>query len=165
MVSKIKRKFFLFIINSFLSTTRYFILKRFLLNLAGIDTGKDSKVVGPIHIGTVATLTIGEGCWIGSGLNIYGNGIVVIGDRCDIAPDVAFVTGSHEIGSNERRAGEGVSYEIEIENSCWIGARVTIIGNVKIFKSSIIGACSLVNKNIAENVVAVGVPAKLIKNI
>ena len=165
MISKIKRKFFLFIINSFLSTTRYFILKRFLLNLAGIKIGKNTKVVGPIHIGTVAKLNIGEGCWIGSGLKIYGNGVVTVGNNCDFAPDVAFVTGSHEIGSKERRAGKGTSFEILIENGCWIGARVTIMGDIIILESSIIGTCSLVNKNIDSNVIAAGTPAKIIKNI
>lgn len=164
-VSKISRKVCLFIINNFFSTTRYFKLKRCLLNFSGIKVGKDTKVVGPLFIGTVATLTIGEGCWIGSGLNIYGNGNVVIGDRCDIAPDVSFVTGSHEIGGVERRAGKGVSYEIEIENGCWIGARTTIMGNTIISYSTIIGSASLVNKSIPPNVIALGIPAKTIKDI
>ena len=164
-VSKISRKVCLFIINNFFSTTRYFKLKRYLLNFSGIKVGKDTKVVAPLYLGTVATLTIGEGCWIGSGLNIYGNGNVVIGDRCDIAPDVSFVTGSHEMGGVERRAGKGVSYEIKIENGCWIGARVTILGDVTISNSSVIGTCSLVNKSIAASVIAAGVPAKIVKNI
>lgn len=165
MISKIKRKFFLFIINSFLSTTRYFILKRLLLNLSGIKIGKDTKVVGPLYIGTVAKLTIGQECWVGSGFTIYGNGVVEIGNKCDLAPDIGFITGSHIIGSKERRAGEGVSYEILIEDGCWIGARTTIMGNTIISNSTIIGTSSLVNKSIAANVIAIGIPAKIIKDI
>lgn len=165
MINKIKRITCLYLINTFLSTTRFFILKRFLLNFSGIKTGKHTKVVGPIQIGTVAQLTIGEECWIGSGFTVYGNGSIIIGDKCDFAPDVAFITGSHEIGDVERRAGEGLSHEIVIGNSCWIGARVTILGDIKISNSSIVGACSLVNKGIPSNVIAVGVPAKIIKDI
>lgn len=163
MINKIKRKTVLFIINSFLSTTRYFVIKRVLLNFSGISVGKGSKIVGPIYIGTVAQLTIGEDSWIGSGLNIYGNGIVKIGDKCDLAPDIGFITGSHEIGNIDRRAGLGVTYEIEVQNGCWVGARSTIMGNVTIFESSIIGTCSLVNKNVIENTIVTGIPAKVIK--
>jgi acetyltransferase-like isoleucine patch superfamily enzyme len=164
IIQKLFRKFSLLIINSLLSTTRFFKLKRILLNLSGMKIGKETKVVGPLYIGTVAQLSIGDECWIGSGFKVYGNGEVIIGDKCDFAPDVAFVTGSHEIGDEERRAGQGVSYVIEVGNGCWIGARVTILGNIKVSNSSVIGTCSLLNKSIPSNVIAVGVPAKIIRH-
>ena len=162
---KITRKLVLFIINTFLCTTNFFTLKRFLLNNANIVIGDNTKVVGPIHIGTEANLIIGSNCWIGSGLIIYGNGNVKIDSNCDLAPDIAFVTGSHEIGTEFRRAGEGVSFSIRIADGCWIGARVTIVGNVIINSSAIIGTASLVNKDVMLNTIVGGVPAKLIKNI
>jgi len=160
---KITRKICLHIINTLLSTTKFFKLKNLLLNISGISVGYNSKIVGPIKIGTIASLKIGKECWIGSGLNIYGNGNVVIGDRCDLAPDISFVTGSHEIGDTNRRAGKGISYSIEVSDGCWIGARATIVGNIKINKSSIIGTSSLVNKNVLENTIVGGIPAKVIK--
>lgn len=165
LFEKIIKKFCLLIINRFFSTTRFFNMKRRLLIISGFDIGKGTKVVGPLHIGTCAKLTIGNNCWIGSNLSIYGNGSVLIGNNCDLAPDVGFVTGSHTIGFPDRRAGEGVSYKIEIGNGCWIGARVTILGDVVLSDSLVIGACSLVNKNIPSNVIAAGLPAKIIKNI
>ena len=160
---KILRKFCLFLINTFLSTTKFFKLKKLLLEISGISIGENSKIVGPIKIGTVASLKIGKDCWIGSGLKIYGNGNVVIGDRCDLAPDISFVTGSHEIGDSNRRAGKGISYNIEVSNDCWIGARATIVGNIYINNSAIIGTFSLVNKNVLENTIVAGIPAKVIK--
>lgn len=165
MIKKILRILALFIINTFLCTTRFFSLKRFLLNISGIKIGKNTKVVGPISVGTVAKVIIGEECWIGSGFKVYGNGIVSIGDRCDFAPDISFVTGSHEIGSAERRAGVGVSFTLSVESGCWIGARVTFVGNTTVGKSSVIGASSLVNKDIAANVIAFGCPAKEFKKL
>lgn len=165
LIKKIFRIVALFIINTFLSTTRFFSLKRFLLNISGIKIGKDTKVVGPIHIGSVAQVVIGKDCWIGSGFKVYGNGVVVIGNKCDLGPDVAFVTGSHEIGPEERRAGAGISFSLSVESGCWIGARVTIVGNTTVGRSSIIGAASLVNKDIASNVIAFGSPAKEFKNL
>ena len=165
ILHKIFRKLCLLFINSFLSTTRYFKLKRILMKFSGINIGKDTKVVGPIYIGSIAKLIVGENCWIGSGIKVYGNGVVIIGSNCDIAPDVAFITGSHEIGSIKRRAGKGLDYEIVIEDGCWIGARATIMGDVIISNSTIIGASSLVNKSIPPNVIAGGVPVKILKNL
>lgn len=165
IIQKLLRKLSLLIINSLLSTTRFFKFKRFLLNLAGITIGKDTKVVGPVFIGTEAKLSIGNSCWIGSGITVYGNGRITIGDNCDLAPDVAFVTGSHEIGGRDRRAGQGTSFDIKIENGCWIGARVTISGNIIINASSIVGTSALVNKDVLENTIVAGVPAKIIRNI
>lgn len=165
LIKKVFRIVALFIINAFLSATRFFSLKRFLLNISGIKIGKDTKVVGPIYIGSVAQVVIGEDCWIGSGFKVYGNGVVVIGDKCDFGPDVAFVTGSHEMGPAERRAGTGISFSLSVESGCWIGARVTIVGNTTVGKSSVIGTTSLVNKDIGSNVIAFGSPAKVFKNL
>jgi len=165
MIKKVLRVLALFIINSFLSTTKYFAFKNFLLKIGGISVGKNSRIVGPIEMGTVADLTIGSNTWIGSGLKIYGNGKVRIGDNCDLAPDVAFVTGSHEIGDSDRRAGKGTSFIIEIHHGCWIGARVTIAGNIIINSGAVVGTSALVNKNVESNTVVGGVPAKKIKQL
>ncbi|MFP7442673.1 acyltransferase [Bacillus infantis] len=152
-------------INHMLCTTRFWNTKRKLLTIAGIKVGKESKIVGPIHIGSVANLSIGDNCWIGSNIHIYGNGSVVIGDNCDLAPDISFVTGSHTIGTSERRAGNGLSYNILVQSGCWIGARATIMGDTVINNGVIVGACSLVNKDINDNTLVVGVPAKPVRNL
>lgn len=164
-INKVKKIIILFFINNFLSTTRFFEIKRNLLIYSGFEIGKGTKIVGPVNIGTCAKLSIGNNCWIGSGISIYGNGIVVIGDNCDLAPDIGFVTGSHLVGDVDRRAGEGLSYTIQIGDGCWIGVRTTIVGDICIHNSSIIGACSLVNKNVPASVIAVGVPARISKKI
>lgn len=162
---KITRKVSLLFINTFFSTTNFFRIKNALLRISGISVGKNSKIVGPIKMGTVASLTIGDDCWIGSGLRIYGNGTVLIGDRCDLAPDISFVTGSHEIGDANRRAGQGISFKIAVADGCWIGARVTVVGNIHINAGAIVGTSSLVNKNVSQNAVVAGVPAKVINEL
>ena len=161
MSKKLKRKIGLFLINNLFSGTHFFKVKRNLLKMSGISVGKDTKIVGPLHIGTVAELTIGDNSWVGTDLKIYGNGKVYIGNCCDIAPEVAFVTGSHEIETvGNRRAGKGVSYEIYVKDGCWIGCRCSISGNTVIERGCVIGACSYVNKSLLENHICYGVPAK-----
>lgn len=164
-MNRIKKYFTLFIINNFLSCTRFFNIKRRLLLWSGIEVGENSKIVGPLKFGNQIKITIGKNCWIGKGLNLDGNGEVIIGDNVDIAPHVTFNTGGHYIGTKERRAGEGIVTKIEVGNGTWIGTRALIINNTKINDGCVIAAGSVVNKGINKDTLVAGVPAKLIKNL
>lgn len=160
---KIIKKCNLFIINTFLSGTHFFAIKRFMMNIAGYKIGKNTKIVGPLIIST--NLSIGENCWIGRDFKCYGNGNVIIGNNCDIAPHVIFSTGGHEIGKQDRRAGEGVTYNINVGNGVWIGVNCTLCKNISIGDMSVIGACACVVNNIESNVIVGGVPAKIIRRL
>lgn len=155
----------MFLVNKVLAGTnpRLFEIKRRLLNLAGHSIGEGTKVVGPIEC--YGPLTIGTDCWIGKNLKINGNGVVRIGDRCDIAPEVTFQTGGHKIGDAYRRAGKGEKFTQKVGNGVWIGGRVTILGNTTIGDSCVIAGCACVTKNIEANSLAGGVPAKIIRRL
>lgn len=140
-----------------------FAIKRGLLRLLGYNIGKGSKIVGPIN--NTGTLVIGKHCWIGSNLCLRGNGTVTIGDNCDIAPDVTFITGGHQVGDETRRAGKGESYRIEVGHGVWIGARTTIGRDILIGDSSVIAACACVFSDVPRNVLVGGVPAKVIRRL
>lgn len=163
---RLRRKIGLAVINTFFCGTRFFRIKRNLLKFANIKCGNDIRLVGPIYIGTVANLSIGNNVWIGTKFSIYGNGSVELGNNIDIAPEVAVLTGSHEISDDSmHRAGEGKVCSVRICDGCWIGARTTILGDTIVEAGSVIGACSLINKNVIENSVVAGVPAKIIKSL
>lgn len=155
----------LLLVNKALAGTNplYFEIKRKLLNSIGYSIGKGTKVVGPIEC--YGQLTIGCDCWIGKNLKVNGNGIVIIGDRCDIAPEVTFQTGGHQIGDRQRRAGKGRKFTQQVGNGVWIGGRSTILGNTTIGDSSVIAGCACVVRDIEDNVLAGGVPAKVIKRL
>ena len=154
---------YLFLVNHPLSGTRFFELKRKLLNAIGYSIGSGTKVVGPIF--NSGTLKIGDNCWIGRNLEINGNGAVTIGDNCDLAPDIIFLTGGHALGNLSRRAGVGETYQINVGDGVWVGARATIGRNVKIGSGSVIAACACVMQDIAPNTLVGGVPAKVIKEL
>ena len=92
--------------------------------------------------------------------------LISIGDNTTISFEVAFIT--HDAATRVIRNlpdgnPETVIYgTIEVGKNCFIGARTTILPNVKIGDNTIIGACSLVNKDIPSNVVAAGNPCKVI---
>ena len=161
----IYRRLVLFLVNKIFCGTKpkYFEIKRKLLISIGYKIGENTKIVAPIECS--ADLYIGSNCWIGKNLMVNGNGTVIIGDNCDIAPEVAFLTGGHKIGNEIRRAGLGETYKICVGDGVWIGSRSTILNSTTIGKSSVIAACACVTKDVEENVVVGGVPAKVIKEI
>ncbi len=156
-----KRRAAWFLVNRIFAGTGWFETKRHLLNFAGYAIGTGTKIVGPVVC--TGMLNVGENCWIGRDLRIHGNGTVEIGDRCDLGPEVVFLTGGHQIGSARHRAGQGESYHIMVEPGCWICGRVTVTGSVTLGRGSVIAACGCVVTDVPENTLAGGVPAKVRK--
>lgn len=148
------------LINHFFSCTRFFKIKRIILLWCGIKVGVDTKIVGPIYFGNVSTIEIGKNCWIGENIHLDGNGSIKIGDNIDIAPHVIISTGGHLIGNNMRRAGENKVNSVIIKNGCWIGTRTTIINSIVINEGVLVAAGSVVNKDVAANILVAGVPAR-----
>ncbi len=113
------------------------------------------------------------------GINIHTNGLVFInfncvildtspvyiGQNCFIAPNVTIACASHPIDSSLRNQGVLISKPITIKDNVWIGANTTICGGVSIGENTVIGANSLITKDIPSNVVAFGNPCKIIRKI
>lgn len=159
----LKRALVLVLVNHVYAGTRCFERKRKLLNSIGYVLGEGTKVVGPLFC--TGRLITGRDCWLGRNVTVHGNGTVVIGNCCDIAPDVAFLTGGHEIGTPERRGGMGQTYRIAVEDGCWIGARATLGKQITVGKGSVIAACACVMTNVPENTLVGGVPAREIRKL
>ncbi|MEE0016116.1 MAG: sugar O-acetyltransferase [Clostridia bacterium] len=90
---------------------------------------------------------------------------VNIGKGVFIAPGVCIACSGHAIHSSQRAEGIGTSKPITIEDNVWIGANSTVCGGVTIGEGSIIGAGSVVNKDIPEGVIAVGNPCRVLRKI
>lgn len=138
-------------------------IKCAILRSMGHKIGKGTTIVSPVYF--IAHVEIGDRCWINRGFAAHGNGTVRIGNCCDIAPDVSFLTGGHKIGNADRRAGDGEIYEIQVRDGCWIGSRATILGNTVIGKSSVVAACSCVVRDVPDNTLVGGVPARMIRGL
>lgn len=109
-------------------------------------------------------IIVGKNCTINRGSVIIGQ--VTIGDNCLIAP-LCVVVGSNHIFSNldVLIRNQGIhSKGIIIQNNVWLGAKVTILDGVTIGANSVIGAGSVVTKNIPNNSIAVGNPCRVVKS-
>lgn len=110
---------------------------------------------------------------ISIGDNFYANFdcIMLDGNRIDIGnnvyigPRTSIFTANHAINSEERNAGGCYARPVTIKNSVWIGGNVTILPGTTIGMNSIIGAGSVVTHSIPANVIAAGIPCKVIRTI
>ena len=82
-----------------------------------------------------------------------------------IGPNVTLATGTHPINPDLRMAGAQYNLAINIEDNVWIGANVVVMPGVTIGKNTIIGAGSIVTKSIPSDVIAVGNPCKVLREI
>lgn len=90
---------------------------------------------------------------------------IVIGDNVLFGPRVGLYAGNHATHPEDRVAGGCYSKPITIGDNVWVGAGVHIMGGVTIGRNSIIGAGCVVTKDIPENVIAAGVPCRMIREI
>jgi len=149
-----------FIINHFLSCTRFFSLKRLLLRISGVKVGKNTKIVGPIYFGNKIDICIGDYCWIGKNFSCDGNGKIVVGNNVNIAPNCVLNTGGHIIGDPSCRAGMGINNTIIIGDGTWICTHVVIVNNTEVGSGNVIAAGAVVTKKSKNDVLLAGVPAK-----
>ena len=90
---------------------------------------------------------------------------VEFGDNVFIAPNCGFYTAGHPIDVEQRNKGLEYAKPIKVGDNVWIGGNVVVLPGVTIGNNCVIGAGSIVVKNIPDNSIAVGNPCKVIKQI
>ncbi|MGL5682458.1 MAG: sugar O-acetyltransferase [Marinifilaceae bacterium] len=110
-------------------------------------------------------ITIGDNFYANFDCIMLDANTITIGDNVLIGPRVGFYTANHALHPVQRRQGYCYARPITIGNNVWIGAGVHIMGGVSVGENSIIGAGSVVTYPIPANVIAAGVPCKVIREI
>ena len=143
------------------------------------ENEKRSKILKELF-GTCSNLTFIEPTFkCDYGFNIHTKGLAVInyncvmldtspihiGENAFIGPGTCLTCAGHAIDPMERGTGIGNSKPITLEDDVWIGANCTVCGGVTIGQGSIIGAGSVVTKDIPPGVIAVGNPCKVMRKI
>lgn len=104
---------------------------------------------------------VGREFYANAGVRIHDHAPVIMGRHVRLGPNVSILTEGHDTDAEERRKGDVFAQPIEIEDDVWIGAGATVLGGVKIGNGAVIGAGSLVCKDVGAGQVVVGVPARV----
>ncbi len=140
----------------------------------GIEVGQDTFLMHhcELHVYNFrdlpgAKIKIGKQCIIGEFSIIRGQGGVTIGDSVLFAPLVQVLAVQHRYGDTTRPVMEqGISAKgIEIGDGAWLGSAAIVLDGVKIGKGAIIGAGAVVTRDIPDHCIAVGSPAKVVRNL
>ena len=147
--------------------------RRILRELLG-SVGDGVYMVGPIWFHYGCHTRIGSGFYANSNFMVQDDGPVTIGNNCNFGPNVTIVTPMHPLIPEERRlfrCDDGADRRmcwaepVTIGSDCWFGANVTVCPGVTIGDGCVVGAGSVVTKDLPAGVIAAGVPCRVIREI
>ncbi|MCM3340733.1 MULTISPECIES: sugar O-acetyltransferase [unclassified Paenibacillus] len=112
-----------------------------------------------------ANIHIGNDFYANFDCVMLDGGEITIGDNVLFGPRAGLYTSNHAINHEERKQGGCFSKPIRVGDNVWFGANVTVMPGVTIGDNTVIGAGSVVTSDIPSNVIAVGVPCKVLREI
>lgn len=125
--------------------------------------------ITPLYYGDIKRLSVGKRVSLANTLFNMRSGNVKIGNGVIFGHDCMVLTGFHDYSKSgedrDRITVENANRNIVIEDGVWVASGVIIIGPVKIGKNAVIGAGSVVSKNIEQGMIAYGIPAKVKRKI
>lgn len=122
-------------------------------------------VTAPFYCDYGINISIGNNFYTNHNCVILDGAKVKFGDNVFIAPNCVFSTAGHPIDAEQRNAGLEIALPITIGNNVWIGTNVSVLPGVTIGDNCVIGAGSVVNRDIPSNVIAAGNPCEVIRKI
>jgi maltose O-acetyltransferase len=127
--------------------------------------GRETKawIEPPFYFCYGTNIEIGDETYINFNCNFVDDTKIIIGKNVMFGPSVTIATVGHPIHPDYR--GYMYADPVKIENNCWIGANVTICPGVTIGANTVIGAGSVVTKDIPANSIAVGNPCRVMRTI
>lgn len=127
--------------------------------------GVDSYLKPPIFVDYGENISVGERVFANYNLVALDVATITIGDDVQIGPNVQLLTPTHPIDPGPRRDKLEAAQPIVIGDNVWLGGGAIVCPGVTIGENSVIGAGAVVTKSIPANVVAVGNPARVVREI
>ena len=121
----------------------------------------DVQINQPFRCDYGWNIHVGRAFFANFGLTILDEAPVRIGDNCFIGPNVDIYTACHPLDPESRNRMREWAEPVTIGNSVWIGGKTTILPGVRIGNNVTIGAGSVVTRDIPDNCVAAGNPARI----
>lgn len=144
-------------------------LRTALYRLAGFSIGRGTLISGSLRLwGTTnvaASWRVGRSCFINAPCAIDLNAPVTFGDRVVIGFGVTIITGSHQMHDPDCRAGALVARPVTIEDGAWVAANAILLPGVTIGAGAVVGAGSVVTRDVAPHTLVAGNPARFVRTL
>jgi len=132
-----------------------------LLGSLGPDTG----IRPPLYCDYGYNIHIGARTFCNFGLVALDVGVITIGDDVQMGPNVQLLTPTHPVDAELRRAKWEAAEPITIGDNVWLGGGVIVLPGVTIGENTVVGAGAVVAKDLPAGVIAVGNPARVIREV
>lgn len=129
------------------------------------SVGEGVEIRPPFHCDYGSQIRIGARTFVNFGLVALDVTSITIGDDVQIGPNVQLLTPTHPIDPEERRSKVEAAKPISIGDNAWLGGGVIVCPGVSIGANTVVGAGAVVVRDLPANVVAVGNPARIVRNI
>lgn len=127
--------------------------------------GEGAFVKPPLFVDYGENIRIGARTFVNYNLTALDVAAIIIGEDCQIGPNVQLLTPTHPIAAQPRRDRLEAAKPITIGDNVWLGGGVIVCPGVSIGDNSVIGAGAVVTRDIPAGVVAVGNPARVLRSI
>lgn len=134
-----------------------------LSELMGRQIDRTTTVVPPFYTDFGQFTRFGKNVFVNFGCAFMDRGGITIEDGALIGPQVKLITENHAEAPDQRQ--HVYSCPILIKRKAWLGAGVTVLPGVVVGENAIVGAGSVVTKNVPDNTIVAGVPAKIIRSL
>ncbi len=138
-------------------------VRRLLSQITGTEIDESTTVFTPLYINYGKHTKIGKNVFINFDCTFLDLGGITIEDGVLIAPKVSLLSEGHPILPEERHSLK-VGH-IHIKKNAWIGANATILQGVTIGENAVVASGAVVSKDVPDNTIVGGIPAKIIKTI
>jgi maltose O-acetyltransferase len=127
--------------------------------------GNDVLIWPPFYISYGRNTYLGDNVFLSYMCTVLDNNQVRIGSHVMIGPKVQIYTAAHDLRAEPRNQGWEVAKPITIDDNVWIGGGAIILPGVSIGQNAVIGAGSVVSRDVLPNTVVAGNPARVIRDI
>ena len=129
----------------------------------------DSAVPGlhaPLNLEYGRNVTVGTGVFINFGATILAQAPVTLGDRVMLGPNCSLITVGHPVNDHEMRAdGWEIAQPITVGDNTWFGANVTVLPGITVGKNCVVGAGTLVTRDVPDNSLVLGSPGRVVRTL
>ena len=127
--------------------------------------GAGSEIRPPFYCDYGYQIHVGARTFANFGLVALDVGVITIGDDVQIGPNVQLLTPTHPLDADLRREKWEAAKPITIGSNVWLGGGVIVLPGVTIGENSVVGAGAVVTRDLPDNVVAMGIPARVVRSV